>query len=1606
MIRDILNIICYMLHVMFTPGFTRAAFYTVSSRGTVSLLFIIYYLLKIMRMRTIACWVIVIIIILLPTDKASQCSKDLNLYDDQLLAPTSLSLSIVGEGSSRHIFAKWSPPFQEEGTGSLLSWSLARNSLPTANAFLRSLVEPNTLRYDEETFAIYLPGGNCNYAINLTFTTNKSEQTKTKKIIFPFPSEHRFYVHVERVQQNRRSYQSRGHKPWKTTANCFEDDMYLNNTASDILSWKCARCPTGASCRGRKIWRDVQSKAGFFRLQQSPKESKHPSVFWPCAEPLACMGSINTQLESRYHTKWSLISQYKNLSSILNRDQTEKCNGDLGFREKCITLSGEETRCSLCRACKHGFYPTRAARCTKCPTQLERFAVVLLALIFLVLVLRMFLSKESDGTGDSPHAHLAQPLQKVLLNHWHLISLAGSLPLRWPVDLQNFFSAWQVLTRFGGYLFTPQCDLTNATFNRMRGESSTFFVKQLMVLSLPFVSVFGAVLVWTLVRLWPQIIETPCILRFRHIIVRFQRKFGWCCYCLCFCCRTNKFSDGSDKTLNASELYDKFHQFAHESATRYSDGTHHLRLGRLSIFDLLYALSVDGRHRELYTRLHTEASDHDDHHDIMISIMIPENIVIGTDEVMPVHFIGASHAVSLLVPADAIPGQMYDVALDPGSQKILGQMECAYLSMKPEHVHGTVNFENFLKWYVHYAHYVHAHAESRRKDLDRDEDVVEQLDCVLHIVSGSTGAKTIVIPFSSKMMTYQPGNDTYTMSLDAQIPGNHGMNCVIHLTKNRTIRVNNIAKSVSEGWMTVDGTPLMPGKQHELHSESLIKVCASDGTEVDIIAEVAETGMYHEEESTGLCAFRIPSRKELEIIFTDALDAQISRAAVLAHAFAAVKAAHTVLEWTIFRSIIRSHPDIFGPNWPYKAMAAAYVRFRLKCREAGLDVTVPVGSIENMILEGNDAVGCRLEIFWADGQSRKSALDLQPYLIFAKLTTKETTKTREESNIERHQMFHERERDVKRGCWYSGIIDVYDPKTKKYHFTYDDKDEWWYDLKSIRHRFKGYGVIQKLAAKHAKAEQFAAFASIAFSVSLQRRHYHQRLQRARQRHHERRSLLSKSGHWSAGLVESTHGGGVSSSISNGTQSSQLHEASERSSEIRHSDKIIATIVTILYLLYPTLCASAFSLAACQPVGNNDQLFLQQDLEVQCYGEIHLKWFLLLCVPAVLALVVCIPVFTFILLRKYRYQMHHRRMQYRYGLLVVGFKEDAYYWELLITGRKIGTAAIGVYMLRDDPSIQALSSEILVVAALIAHITFQPYHEVTPNHNTLQIAETLALTSAFVTLACGIALTESTTTYGTFYTLVIVCVNTTFFVAGLWWYFTLARMDLENMIEKAEELHWLSNGSLQCLSKLFPDWEMKGRAAEFDREENEAIEDLKHMDLAWARRIKEIGHRWVVGFRRNKLGDDLVRIVPIGHGPIELTSAESAVKRVEIIEKQSELAAEKFHLGVVEKQQKSQFRLQRRRASQHNMKRKDSEVKFVHLVVPKNVEMKGLGFKLKWKFGKCVVYDLQIGSIGERQGLKNGIKLLLVGGTPIHADNLTTKQLLHEKRPLELVFGKE
>ena len=62
------------------------------------------------------------------------------------------------------------------------------------------------------------------------------------------------------------------------------------------------------------------------------------------------------------------------------------------------------------------------------------------AMFFVVGTLFVFLKAALDS-DSSPHAHLAQPLQKIVLNHLQLVSLASSFPLKWPKVITGMFEA-------------------------------------------------------------------------------------------------------------------------------------------------------------------------------------------------------------------------------------------------------------------------------------------------------------------------------------------------------------------------------------------------------------------------------------------------------------------------------------------------------------------------------------------------------------------------------------------------------------------------------------------------------------------------------------------------------------------------------------------------------------------------------------------------------------------------------------------------------------------------------------------------------------------------------------------------------------------------------------------------------------------------------------------------------------------------------------------------------------------------------------------------------------------------------------------------------------
>jgi len=124
------------------------------------------------------------------------------------------------------------------------------------------------------------------------------------------------------------------------------------------------------------------------------------------------------------------------------------------------------------------------------------------------------------------------------------------------------------------------------------------------------------------------------------------------------------------------------------------------------------------------------------------------------------------------------------------------------------------------------------------------------------------------------------------------------------------------------------------------------------------------------------------------------------------------------------------------------------------------------------------------------------------------------------------------------------------------------------------------------------------------------------------------------------------------------------------------DKFVVTVTTVLYLLYPTLCKNTFGLFDCKIIGA--QAYFKIDLEEKCYQGRHQTMMLLLGVGQLVVYVIGLPLVVLLFLRRNRASLDTHVAQARYGLFYGGYKTDRFFWETVITSRKVSVVMLSVF----------------------------------------------------------------------------------------------------------------------------------------------------------------------------------------------------------------------------------------------------------------------------------------------------------------------------------------
>jgi hypothetical protein len=160
------------------------------------------------------------------------------------------------------------------------------------------------------------------------------------------------------------------------------------------------------------------------------------------------------------------------------------------------------------------------------------------------------------------------------------------------------------------------------------------------------------------------------------------------------------------------------------------------------------------------------------------------------------------------------------------------------------------------------------------------------------------------------------------------------------------------------------------------------------------------------------------------------------------------------------------------------------------------------------------------------------------------------------------------------------------------------------------------------------------------------------------------------------------------------------------------DQYTATLLTVLYLVYPQLCESSFKLFACnRVVPSATNSYIAAAMDEPCWDTnngSHIYVALLVGVPMLLGYVVGIPGMWLLLLWKHKSQLHLARVRYRYGQLYTPYRESRWWYEVVIVLRKVGLTGIAVFLRRMARADQGHVALLLLMVALTIHLAVQPY----------------------------------------------------------------------------------------------------------------------------------------------------------------------------------------------------------------------------------------------------------------------------------------------------------
>ena len=128
-------------------------------------------------------------------------------------------------------------------------------------------------------------------------------------------------------------------------------------------------------------------------------------------------------------------------------------------------------------------------------------------------------------------------------------------------------------------------------------------------------------------------------------------------------------------------------------------------------------------------------------------------------------------------------------------------------------------------------------------------------------------------------------------------------------------------------------------------------------------------------------------------------------------------------------------------------------------------------------------------------------------------------------------------------------------------------------------------------------------------------------------------------------------------------------------------------------------------------------------EEPCYVGRHLTYAILVGGSQIILYAIGLPLLVFLFLRRHRDELDKPVVRFRYGLFFAGFREEKYYWEVVVAMRKESTVILAIFGSQMGVAMLAHVALFVFMIQMLFQLIGNPYD---PQRHKLQIMDIMSI----------------------------------------------------------------------------------------------------------------------------------------------------------------------------------------------------------------------------------------------------------------------------------------